>query len=330
MRIVLVRLSALGDVLRVLPAWANLHDAFPEVQFKAVIEDRHAFLLESMSWLEPVIVNRRALGRPWSALTELRRVASLICDCDISLDFHGILKSVLAPWLAGIPERWGDGATREWSHSFQTHSLPHLKMSRYDQALRLTGDFGLSRGIKSESLRSFNPIFKKLILPDIRPFWADDNRPRIVLVPGTSNRGAIKRWPLTHWMSLVEALKSHFQIRWSLGPDEKKLRHWLPKATDIDALPLVNFWQLASILRQSDLVITPDTGVLHLSILLGVKVIGLYGSSDPLTSAIPCGTGEIIRTGIGCSPCRDRLCQRLQCMYDISVESVVAKLLSMV
>lgn len=327
MRIALIRLSALGDILRVLPAWVNLHNAFPEAQFKAVIEDRHAFLLEPLPWLEPVVVKRRALGHPLSALAEIKIVSSLIRDCDVSLDFHGILKSALAPWLANIPERWGDGITREWAHLFQTHTLPFCRMSRYDQALRLVGDFGASRGLNGESLRLFNPVLKTSILPDAGSVWADDDRPRIVLVPGTSNRGAIKRWPLKHWMSLVKVLKSRFQMRWSLGPDEKILRGWLPEATGVDALPLASFWKLASMLRQSNLVITPDTGLLHLAVILGVKVIGLYGSSDPLISAIPDGTGQIIRTGIRCSPCRNRLCQRLQCMEKLSVESVVNKVI---
>ena len=75
MRIILLRLSALGDILRVLPAWANLRKAFPEARLQAVVEDRHAFLLEPLPWLEPVLVRRRALARPWSALGECRRLA---------------------------------------------------------------------------------------------------------------------------------------------------------------------------------------------------------------------------------------------------------------
>ena len=329
MRIALIRLSALGDVLRVLPAWENLHAAFPEVQFKALVEDRHAFLLEPMPWLEPVLVRRRALGRLHTAIVEMRRVALLIRDCDVSLDFHGILKSAVAPWLADIPERWGDGITREWAHLFQTHSLPFCRISRYDQALRLAGDFGASRGLDSEKLKSFRPIFKKATLPDPDLVW-DYGNPRIVLVPGTSNRGAIKRWPLKHWMTLANLLKDSFQLRWSLGPDEKILREWLPGATGVAALPSVDFWSMASILRQSDLVITPDTGLLHLAVILGVKVLALYGSSDPVISGIPDGAGQILRTGIKCSPCRDRQCQRLQCLDELSVESVITKLSAMV
>ena len=329
MRIALIRLSAMGDVLRVLPAWENLHVAFPGTHFKAVIEDRHAFLLEPMPWLEPVVVKRRALSCLWSSVGEMRRVASLIRDCDVSLDFHGILKSTIAPWLAGISERWGDGITREYAHLLQTHPLPFGRMSRYDQALRLAGEFGISRGINDSALSSFRPVLKEVILPDPGLIWEVNDKPRVVLVPGTSNRGAIKRWPLKHWLRLVKLLKNDFQLRWSLGPDEKSLREWLPGVTKVPSLPSTSFWCLASTLRQSDLVITPDTGLLHLSVILGTRVLGLFGSSDPLISGIPDGTGRIMRTGIECSPCRERLCQRLQCMDELNVDTVADMVVSM-
>jgi len=324
MRIALLRLSALGDILRVLPAWANLHAAFPEARFQAVVEDRHAFLLAPMPWLEPVVVARRALGRPWAALAELRRVAARLEGCGASLDFHGILKSALAPRLAAIPERWGDGVTREGAHLLQTHRLPTLRRSRYEQALGLAEAFGASRGLSG--LGRFHPALKDAELPDPGPVWNPGGGPRVVLVPGASRRGAIKRWPLRHWTALAEQLKGRFQLRWSLGPEEDDLRAWLPDATGVPALPRSDLWTLAAALRQADRVIAPDTGLLHLAVLLGVPVLGLFGGSDPVVAGLPAGTGRILRTGIECSPCRERLCQRRDCLEALAPAMVAAEL----
>ena len=321
MRIALLRLSALGDILRVLPAWANLRSAFPEARFQAVVEDRHGFLLAPMPWLEPVLVRRGALGRPWTALAELRRVAGELRGCEVSLDFHGILKSALAPRLAAIPERWGDGVTREGAHLLQSHRLPTRRQSRYDQALGLAEAFGASRGVLG--LGRFHPALKDAPLPDPGPVWDPGGRPRVVLVPGASRRGAIKRWPLRHWTALAEQLKDRFQLRWSLGPEEEDLRAWLPEATGIPALPKTDLWTLAAALRQADRVIAPDTGLLHLAVLLGVPVLGLFGGSDPVVAGLPAGAGRILRTGIECSPCRERLCQRRDCLEGLAPEAVV-------
>jgi ADP-heptose:LPS heptosyltransferase len=324
MRIALLRLSALGDILRVLPAWSNLREAFPDARFQAVVEDRHAFLLEPMPWLEPVLVQRRALGRPWTALGELLRVAGELRGCEASLDFHGILKSALAPRLAGIPERWGDGVTREGAHLLQTHPLPFRRMTRYDQALGLAEAFGASRGVPG--LGRFHPALRDVPLPEPGPVWAAGGKPRVVLVPGASRRGAIKRWPLRHWTVLAELLRDRFQLRWSLGPEEEDLRGWLPEATGVPALPKSDLWTLAGALRQADRVIAPDTGLLHLAVVLGVPALGLFGGSDPVVAGLPAGAGCILRTGIECSPCRERLCQRRECLEGLAPETVAAAL----
>jgi ADP-heptose:LPS heptosyltransferase len=326
MRLVLLRLSALGDILRVLPAWANLRAAFPEARFQAVVEDRHGFLLEPLPWLEPVLVRRRRLGRPWSAPGEFLRVARAIEGAEAALDFHGILKSALAPWLAHIPERWGDGHTREGAHLLQTLPLPFRAETRYDQALGLAEAFGRSRGQAGAGLGRFHPALRDVPLPDPGPVWDPAGRPRVVLVPGASRRGAIKRWPLRHWIALAGQLRARYQLRWSLGPEEEDLRGWLPQASGVPALPRADLWTLAAALRQADRVIAPDTGLLHLAVLLGVPVLGLYGGSDPVVAGLPEGAGRILRTGIECSPCRERQCQRRQCLEQLTPDAVAAAL----
>jgi ADP-heptose:LPS heptosyltransferase len=119
-------------------------------------------------------------------------------------------------------------------------------------------------------------------------------------------------------------LKNRFDLRWSLGPEEVDLRGWLPEATGVAALPRLEFWQLAAALRQADQVIAPDTGLLHLAVVLGVPALGLYGSSDPVVAGLPDGAGCVLRTGISCSPCRERACQRRQCMEELLPERVFA------
>ncbi len=322
MDLVLLRLSALGDILRVLPAWGNLREAFPGARFRAVVEDRHAFLLEPFPWLEPVLVRRQRLSNPLAAWGEWQRVADPLRGAEASLDFHGILKSAVIPSLARIPERWGDGITKEFAGRLQTHALPFRRQSRYDQALGLSEAFGASRGIPG--LGHFRPLLATLPLPDPGAIWAMDGRPRVVLVPGASRRGAHKRWPLHHWLELASALRHRCEVRWSLGPEEEDLRAWLPQGSGVEALPKLGFWALATALRQATKVVAPDTGLLHLAVLLGVPVLGLFGPSDPLVAGVPKGSGRILRTGIACSPCRDRACLRRQCLGALNPAEVAA------
>jgi ADP-heptose:LPS heptosyltransferase len=271
------------------------------------------------------MVRRRRLSNPFTALGELNRVAALVRDADASLDFHGILKAALIPKFAGIAERWGDGVTKEFAGNLQSHPLAFRHQTRYDQALGLAEAFGLSRGI--EGLGRFRPVLRDADLPDPGVIWNQAERPRAVLVPGASRRGAIKRWPLRHWITLAQMLKGRLDLRWSLGPEEEDLRQWLPEATGVAALPRLGFWQLASALRQADRVVAPDTGLLHLAVVLGIPALGLYGSSDPVVAGLPAGAGRVLRTGIACAPCRERACQRRQCLEDLPPEQVAAALL---
>lgn len=325
MHLALLRLSALGDVLRVLPAWRNLHEAFPHSRLQAVVEDRHAFLLEPFPWLEIVRVRRKALARPWSAWREWGTVAEAIQGAEASLDFHGILKSAVIPWRAGIAERWGDGVTKEGTGRLQTHPLPFRHQTRYDQALGLARAFGNSRGV--EGLDRFRPALRDADLPEPEGIWGQDSLPRIVLVPGASRRGAIKRWPVRHWIALTGILKGKAELRWSLGPEETDLRAWLPKESGVPALPELEWWHLAGAIRQADLVVAPDTGLLHLAVVLGVRAVALFGPSDPVVAGIPREAGRVLRTAIDCSPCRERACQRRECLEALAPEAVASAIL---
>ena len=321
MHLVLLRLSALGDILRVFPAWSNLREAFPDARFQAVVEDRHAYLLEPLTWVEPVIVRRQELSNPLKAMRELKLVAAMLRGADSSLDFHGILKSALIPKFAAIEERWGDGVTKEGAGWMQNHRLPWRRQTRYDQALGLSEAFGESHGVSG--LGRFHPALKDVPLPDPGDIWPSEGMPRIVLVPGASKRGANKRWPLRHWIKLSQLLQGKAELRWSLGPEEEDLRTWLPAETGVPALPKLGFWPLASALRQADHVISSDTGLLHLAVQLGVPVTAIFGPSDPVVAGLPDGAGQMLRTDIGCSPCRERQCQRRQCLEELEPEMVM-------
>lgn len=325
MHLALLRLSALGDILRVLPAWRNLHEAFPQARLQAVVEDRHAFLLEPFPWLEAVVLRRKALSRPFQAWKEWGIAANAIQGAEASLDFHGILKAAVIPLRAGIPERWGDGVTKEWAGHMQTKPMPFRRQTRYDQALGLAEAFGRSRGVPG--LGRFRPALQDVPLPEPEGLWDQNRLSRVVLVPGASRRGAIKRWPVRHWITLAGMLKGRAEIRWSLGPEEQDLRSWLAAESGVPAFPELDWWHLAGAIRQADVLVAPDTGLLHLAVLLGVRALAVYGPSDPVVAGLPESAGTVLRTAIGCSPCRERACQRRQCMEELRPEMVFSGVL---
>jgi ADP-heptose:LPS heptosyltransferase len=321
--------------------------AFPNENFQAAIEDRHAFLLEPFPKLEPIIVQRAKLSNPMEAMMELSRVGRLVRGADASLDFHGVLKSALIPYLGGVGARWGDGCAKEGAAWLQNNKLPYKKQDRYSQALRLSQEFGEKHGMPD--LGRFKPVLKDACLPPSGAWPVSgkangveglncatsqgqpaslkrDARPRILLAPGTSRSGAYKRWPLQKWIQLAAELRPSADLRWALGPEEEAMRGWLQEKSGIDALPPLPFWELASVVRTASRVIVCDTGLLHLSVLLGVNATALMGPSVPLISDIPQGAGDVVRANVECSPCREKRCLRLGCMEQLQVGQVLATL----
>ena len=322
MRVALIRLSAIGDILRCLPAWQNLHEGLPQIEFCAVIEDRHEFLMKPFKWIHPVVLERNKITNPLKAIYEFRRVAEQIKHCDVSLDFHGVFKSSLIPYLGRIPARWGDGIHKEGAHWFQSQILVPKKQSRYNQALGLAEAFGHTQGVYN--LGHFRSLRKVIFGPDVSEVPSSPHK--ILLVPGASPRGAHKRWPLNHWLLLAEQLKKKKDLAWCLGPNEIRLRSWLPQVSGISALPQLPFWDMAEQVMKYDHVISGDTSILHLAVILGIPVSGLYGPSDPIIAGIPEGTGKILSNQLDCSPCRDRGCQRVTCLENLKPKQVLDSL----
>jgi ADP-heptose:LPS heptosyltransferase len=125
---------------------------------------------------------------------------------------------------------------------------------------------------------------------------------------------------------LAAALGQGRDLRWVLGPAERRLREWLPGRSGAEALPELPLWEVASVMRTADRVVVGDTGLLHLAVLLGVRAVALMGPSDPVVSGIPPGSGTVVRAGVECSPCRERRCLRRSCMERLDVGSVLEAL----
>jgi len=322
MRVALVRLSAIGDILRCLPAWQNLHEGLPQVEFCAVVEDRHEFLLKPFKWIHPVVVERKKIANPLTAMQTFKAVADQIKQCDASLDFHGVFKSALIPYLARIPARWGDGIHKEGAHWLQNKILPFKSQSRYEQALGLAEAFGRANNVKY--LGQFRSLRRVIFGSDTAETSCSPKK--ILLVPGASPRGAHKRWPLNHWLHLAEQLKEKKDLAWCLGPTEIHLRSWLTQVSEVPALPQLPFWEMAEQLMEYDHVISGDTSILHLAVVLGIPVTGIYGPSDPVIAGIPKTAGKILSNHVECSPCRDRGCQRVTCLESLKPKQVLDSL----
>lgn len=246
-RLVILRLSALGDVIHTIPAVVSLKE---RADVTWVVEAPYAQLVELVAGVKTIPV--RMKKEPRSAFAAVREMR----DFDVSIDFQGLIKSAVLPWAAHVPRRIGFDAkaVREKPALLFTNEHVRVDTTKHviDQNLQLAG---VAAG-KGNWDAFLEPV---------------DAHGEIVLLPGAGKPNKI--WP--HFAALAKRLGDRALVVW--GPGERDLA----EATGARMAPPTSLRQLAHLLKNAALVIGGDTGPLHLADALGTKVIGLYGPTDP-------------------------------------------------
>jgi heptosyltransferase I len=277
-RFLLVRLSSLGDVVHALPAAAALRDTFPDSRVDWVIEPRWARILEGNPDLNAVIpLNRKSASGLASTIRKLR-AAKYAC----AIDFQGLYKSALLAFASGAPRRIG------FSSSYAREGLAAML---YTHRLNPRGAHKVQHNLtlaERAGAQKIRPRFPLAIHPE------DDERVRhelaahglqefFVLNPGGGWRS--KCWPAARYGELHRALAQRYGWRGviSFGPGEEDLAREVVQAAGNPppvAIPL-ELGPLLALLRSAKLVVSADTGPLHLASALRTPLVGLFGPTDP-------------------------------------------------
>lgn len=256
-RLLVVRLSALGDVIHTIPAVMSLRSGF-DVAW--VVEKAYAELVRIVTGVNviPVRLKRWSLMRILDARQSVR-------GFDIAVDFQGLLKSALLARSCGASERYGFArdAVREkpaamfYNHKVSVDQSMHVVDWNIQLALTLPGNRQPATGNWSAFPQDAQQRLTKF-------------KNKIVLLPGAGRMEKI--WPLERFREVAK--KCEAVVVW--GPGELDLAH----AVGGNIAPETNLRELAFILANARLVVGGDTGPLHLADALGTKVIGLYGPTD--------------------------------------------------
>ena len=335
----ILRLSAVGDVLRTLPAVKALRERFPSSHITWVVEEPARSLLESQPEIDRVILlPRKKWGeglkspkRIWGTIGEVTRFISNLRKEGYSavFDFHGILKSGLLSFLSGSPRRIGfdRNSSKEGNSLFSNVkvTLPEKRISRFQRNLALLRGIGLEvNGVRhhlhipsedQEYVESFLSGMSGLI-----------RRPLVAIHPGTSSKTSYKRWSADQYAQLADRLNRDLRgtVIFTWGPGEREWAEGIQqkmKESSILGPKTETLTQLGEVFRKSDLYIGGDTGPMHVASLVGTPVVAIYGPTDPVVNE-PFGRHRKVRKAVGCNPCRKRSCKDLRCLKAVTVEDV--------
>ena len=308
-RILVVRLSAMGDIIHGMPAIAALRRARPALGIGWLIEGRWAELLCSReserlaprSQLKPLadwvhVANlsrwRRALSsaETWQDIRfRLREVRAL--NYDLTLDLQGSIRSALAARAAGTGLRVGPSQPREAPATmFYTRAIPPVGAHVIEQAL------SLASAVAGEPLECVEPPFP---LDSQNEDWAEDfiakleGKPLVIVNPG-AGWGA-KCWPPESFGAVARALVERgLWVVVNHGPGEERLAEEVRDSSGGVAVPLqCSVGELISLTRRASLFIGGDTGPMHLAAALRVPVVALFGPTRPERNG-PFGTRSVV------------------------------------
>lgn len=302
-RILIIRLSALGDVIRALPLLPPLRARFPEARLGWLAEPAQKPVVEAQPLVDEVLVFPRGdLARSLKSGHLLRAGSQLYNTVatirrwrpQVVLDAQGTYKSALLMRLSGAPLRIGfaRAAAREYVPGAATHHVAPVpaRQSRVEKALSLLGPLAADPALAAAAL----PVQAGADALAASIWAGKPGHHRILMSPGASKRQDYKRWPPRLFAAAARILSAGgatVQIAW--GPGEEELaREVADGAGDgVHLLPATSLPQLAELLRAADLFIGNDSGPMHLAWLVGTPVVALYGATDPVINA-PWGKGH--------------------------------------
>lgn len=308
-RFLLIRLSAVGDVVNTLPTLSLLRRARPEATIGFLVEDRARDLIVGHPFVDRVHVFprrrwRQALGRPgaWASLSaelgayrrEMREVGY-----QVAIDVQGNLKGALHALASGAKTRIGfaRGYDRELAHLACTQTVvppadrPH-RVDKFASLLRPLGIDGDAREWVFPSAESQEAAMSARLAA------VGVERGEAVMVhAGTSGKGRAKRWPIERFAELARRIAGDLDrpVVATWGPGEEGVAQEIAAAHPraFAAPPTASLLDLLALLRMGRAFVSADTGPMHLAAAAGLECVALFGPKDPAVYA-PYGDGHAV------------------------------------
>jgi lipopolysaccharide heptosyltransferase I len=338
MKILIIKLSAIGDVVQTLPALEAIKKTYPKGEITWVVEEAAAGILEGHPLIHRLMISRRKswirmLKNPLTFFMGMKRIIVFLRELrnsryDIAIDFQGLLKSGMLMGLARADRKIGFDRTRELSYLFLNEKLPPYEKEKH--ALERYLEVARYLGAVNPSPTCELPIEREVSLMKQRIKGVrQDVRPLIVINPVA--RWITKLWSEQKFAELADRLiqEKNAVIIFTGSSDDRAViarivsmmkqeaENWAGETT---------LKELAALASLSNLFITTDTGPMHLAAAAGAKVVALFGPTAPWRTG-PYGASHIVvRKGLECSPCFQRKCGDVQCMEAITVKEVMEQI----
>ena len=311
MKILIIKPSALGDIVQALPVLTGLKRRWPAAQIDWIVNDSLKDILEGHPCLRKTILYPRKRWNSPVRIPEIWRWAKRLRQekYDITIDLQGLMRSALMTWAAGSPRRIGLQTAREGSHAFYTEFIADTAISAAERYLTCLEYLGIP----------VQPLDFQLTARAPLPNEVKDVGPYIALHP--YSRWRTKLWPWRYFQELVDSMPERKFVVIGEGP-------WFPleapgRLTDLRGKLSIS--TLVTVLNTAQAVLSTDSGPAHIAGALGRPTLVLFGATD-WRKTKPAGAHVTVLThGLFCSPCLKRTCWRdtpVECMSLLTPQKI--------
>jgi heptosyltransferase I len=323
-RILIIKPSAIGDVVHTLPILNLLKRRWPEAEISWLVTPGCAPLLDRHPQLTEVIqFNRNRFGHAWRSLTATSAFARMIAGLrrrrfDWVLDFQGLFRSGWITWLTGADTRVGFDDAREGAPAFYTHAVSsggwwhQHAIGRY---LSMAAALGCDR----------EPVeFHFAVDPADRAAAAAMVPPSArfaVLIPGSL--WPTKRWPPEKFAKLAPALQERFGLDTVLLGIASEAEAAAAIPARFNLVGRTTLRQTIALLERADLVVANDSGPMHIASALGRPLVAIYGPTNPILTGPYGRLDSVLRLDLPCGPCLERECVHHSCLQWLDVQAVL-------
>jgi lipopolysaccharide heptosyltransferase II len=344
-RILVIRLDLIGDLVLSLTLVHALKRTYPAAEIDLLAIPASAPIATSEPDLSEVIAyNPNIWRRPQALLKpknwrELRALRSRLRarQYDLAVSVSGPWAAVLAV-LSGAPRRVG--FARESYPGLINDNVPGRhwrpgdRLHEVDYCLELAQAAGATiRPDDRIPLLAVAPTARQEVEQLLRQHGIQSGQ-RVIACHVSSNNGQSKRWPVPYWARLIDRLLEEEDTRVVLtgAPGDLPLIELILRRAKKQPLNLAgktSLPQLAALLQRADLLVTGDSGPMHIAAAVGTPVLAIHGPTDPAHSGPVSPEATVLRSDIWCSPCYNATSSAdcrfftTQCMKDITPERVL-------
>lgn len=340
-KILIVRLSALGDTIHTLPMAYAIRKQYPNVQLDWVVEDKASKFIINNPLINKVYeIPKKKWSKNKNKIANFIEFFQIIKKIrnekyDIVIDPQQLFKSAIIMFLSGAKVRMTLDGGREFSGIF-ANEIIKTGREPFDinyHVVKRNLDIARYLGCNELKARFIIPDFSKEISPNIKTTIKniDHSKRTIVIAPATTWYN--KHWTKKGWQDVINNLKNKYNIIITASEKEKELIYKILSQVEnngniYNLSGMTSLGDLVYIYKHSDMVISPDSGSTHIAWAVGKPyIITLFFATSAKRTAPYGNRYYALYPKLNCHPCMKRQCINkrypLDCIYKIKPSQII-------